>query len=177
MFLVIFRRVACPQRACARRSVFLTNAFPFRAFARPERNGNERIPSPPSRDEGPVARRDSGFDDEETGEDHEASVEADGMHSKSGARRTGQPRPGAPGSRPRIGSAADFLLFFTPCALRFTSFFSSPRRAIIRAIRPQGNVCGCLWRVIPSIRQQSFRMLSRHAARFGKSCIHAGVPF
>ncbi|WP_406806578.1 hypothetical protein [Burkholderia semiarida] len=55
----------------------------------------------------------------------------------SGARRTGQPRPGAPGSRPRIGGAADLLLFFTASALRFTAFFSSPRRAIIRSILPK----------------------------------------
>ncbi|OXI18809.1 hypothetical protein CFB43_30140 [Burkholderia sp. AU15512] len=137
MFLVNFQRVACPQRAGAWRSAFLTNAFLFRAFTRSGGNKNERNASSASGDDGPGNRRDSGDDDdddddERTGEDHEASVEADGAYSKSGARRTGQPRPGAPGSRPRIGSAADLLPFFTTYALRLTSFFSSPRRAIIR---------------------------------------------
>ncbi|WP_124451541.1 MULTISPECIES: hypothetical protein [unclassified Burkholderia] len=62
--------------------------------------------------------------------------QAEGIQ-KSGARRTGQPRPGAPGSRPRIGIAADLLSFFTTFALRLTSFFSSPRCAIIRSIRSE----------------------------------------
>ncbi|WP_175004497.1 hypothetical protein [Burkholderia lata] len=123
MFLVNFQHVACPQRACAWRSAFLTNAFLFRALMRLARNKNERIPSAASGDERSGNRRDSGDDGDETGEDHEASVEAGGTHSKSGARRTGQPRPGAPGSRPRIGNAADLLPFFTTYALRLTSFF------------------------------------------------------
>ena len=52
---------------------------------------------------------------------------------RSGARRTGQPRPGAPGSRPRIGSAADLLLLFTTSALSGSLHFFLRRAAPLSA--------------------------------------------
>ncbi|WP_155773550.1 hypothetical protein [Burkholderia territorii] len=64
---------------------------------------------------------------------------------RSGARRAGQPRPGAPGSRPRIGSAADLLSFFTACDLSgsgaffyFTALGHYPRNpAKVKRLRMQ----------------------------------------
>lgn len=64
-----------------------------------------------------------------TEEDHEGSGKTGGTASKSGARRAGQPRPGAPGSRPRFGSAADLLSFLhCVCFLSGSGhfFFAAP---------------------------------------------------
>jgi len=45
VFLINFQRVAWPQRECALRSAFLTNAFLFRPLNNLMRNKNERIGS------------------------------------------------------------------------------------------------------------------------------------
>jgi hypothetical protein len=111
--------------------------FRFAGFIRSGRNENERIGSTASceDDQAEGGIRETATENlERTTKDVAKQA---GRMEKSGARRTGQPRPGAPGSRPRIGNAADLLLFFTTSALRFTSFFSSPRCAIIRSNRSE----------------------------------------
>ncbi|RQU14852.1 hypothetical protein DF153_04865 [Burkholderia cenocepacia] len=125
MFLVNFQRVACPQRERASRSAFLTNTFLFRVIGRPECNEKESIErSPHAATIGKKAG--SGYGDGEAGRTTKDRVMQAERIQQSGARRTGQPRPGAPGSRPRIGSAAIF--FCSSLRLLSGSLHFFPRR-------------------------------------------------